>query len=175
MNFSEELILLFKNRGIAKTFRKGDFLVRESEMEDHLYFITEGAVRAFFMSEHDEHTIRLGYNDSFINSLGAFLSRKPSELYIEALRKTEVLSLHRNDLEELKNISPEHLKGYTLMMEQLVVQQIERELDLLLDSPNERLKRVLERSPNLFKYVPLKYIASYLRMKPETLSRIRKY
>jgi CRP/FNR family transcriptional regulator, anaerobic regulatory protein len=58
-------------------------------------------------------------------------------------------------------------------MESLIVQQIEREVDLLTASPTERLARVLKRSPNLFQEVPLKYIASYLRMTPETLSRIR--
>jgi nitrogen-specific signal transduction histidine kinase len=65
------------------------------------------------------------------------------------------------------------LKGYIQLLETLVTQQIDREIDLLITSPTERLRRVLERSPNLFQQVPLKYIASYLRMKPETLSRIR--
>jgi hypothetical protein len=58
-------------------------------------------------------------------------------------------------------------------MEMVITQQIEREIDLLTVSPTERLKRVLERSPNVFQEVPLKYIASYLRMTPETLSRLR--
>ncbi|MCY7291948.1 MAG: Crp/Fnr family transcriptional regulator, partial [Ferruginibacter sp.] len=62
---------------------------------------------------------------------------------------------------------------YLFLMENLVTQQIDREIDLLITSPAERLKRVLARSPNLFQEIPLKYIASYLRMKPETLSRIR--
>ena len=59
------------------------------------------------------------------------------------------------------------------MLENLITQQMEREVDLLIESPAERLKRILERSPNLFQHVPLKYIANYLRMTPETLSRIR--
>jgi CRP/FNR family transcriptional regulator, anaerobic regulatory protein len=59
------------------------------------------------------------------------------------------------------------------MLETLLTQQIEREVDLLTASPTERLSRVLKRSPNLFQEVPLKYIANYLRMTPETLSRIR--
>lgn len=60
------------------------------------------------------------------------------------------------------------------MIENLVTQQTDREIDLLITSPIERLKRALATSPNLFQEIPLKYIASYLRMKPETLSRIRK-
>jgi CRP/FNR family transcriptional regulator, anaerobic regulatory protein len=55
----------------------------------------------------------------------------------------------------------------------LVVQQMQRELDLLTASPIERYRRVIARSPQLFQEVPLKYIADYLRMTPETLSRLR--
>ena len=60
------------------------------------------------------------------------------------------------------------------MLENLVVQQIEREKDLLTQSPRERYERVLKRSPQLFQEVANKYIATYLRMSPETLSRLKK-
>ena len=76
-------------------------------------------------------------------------------------------------LVSLRNESDENLRQYIELLESLVTQQIDREIDLLITSPTQRLKRVLDRSPNLFQHVPLKYIASYLRMKPETLSRIR--
>ena len=59
-------------------------------------------------------------------------------------------------------------------MEQLILQQLEREKDILTSSPIERYKRVLKRSPQLFQEIPNKYIADYLRMTPETLSRIKK-
>jgi hypothetical protein len=73
----------------------------------------------------------------------------------------------------LLNEHTDNLRQYVALLESLITQQIEREIDLLITSPSERLNRVLERSPNLFQEVPLKYIASYLRMTPETLSRIR--
>ncbi|MCH5717306.1 cyclic nucleotide-binding domain-containing protein [Niabella hibiscisoli] len=60
------------------------------------------------------------------------------------------------------------------MLEGLVVQQIEREKDLLIQSPRERYERVLKRSPQLFQEVANKYIAAYLRMSAETLSRLKK-
>jgi len=59
-------------------------------------------------------------------------------------------------------------------LEQLTLQQLEREKDILTSSPLERYKRVLKRSPQLFQEIPNKYIADYLRMTPETLSRIKK-
>jgi CRP-like cAMP-binding protein len=59
-------------------------------------------------------------------------------------------------------------------MEQLIYQQLEREKDLLTSSPTERYAKVKQRSPQLFQEIPHKYIASYLRMTPETLSRLKK-
>ena len=63
---------------------------------------------------------------------------------------------------------------WTSMLEELVLQQIEREKDILTNSPKERYNRVLKRSPQLFQEIPNKYIANYLRMTPETLSRLKK-
>ena len=59
-------------------------------------------------------------------------------------------------------------------MEYLIYTQLEREKDILISSPHTRYERVLKRSPQVFQYVPHKYIASYLRMSPETLSRLKK-
>ena len=75
---------------------------------------------------------------------------------------------------EFMQSSPENSTTWQLMLEQLVLQQMERERDILTVSPLERYKRVLKRSPQLFQEIPHKYIASYLRMTPETLSRIKK-
>jgi hypothetical protein len=59
-------------------------------------------------------------------------------------------------------------------MEGLILQQIEREKDLLLDSPKDRFERVFQRNPKIFQLIPDKHIANYLRMSPETLSRLKK-
>lgn len=60
------------------------------------------------------------------------------------------------------------------MLEDLVLQQLEREKDILTSSPKARFERVLKRSPKLFQEIPNKHIANYLRMSPETLSRLKK-
>ena len=125
------------------------------------------------LSEYEEHIIRFGYEGSLITSLSSFLKGTPSEFYIEAIRKTSMKVISKEDLARLVNENSENLRQYTNLLETLISQQIDREIDLLITSPTERLNRVLKRSPNLFQHVPLKYIASYLRMTPETLSRIR--
>lgn len=169
LDFIQNLLKAFNNVASVR-YKKGYVITKESSIENKLYFIEEGAVKIYYRSEVNEHIIRLGYNGSIINSLTSFLKQEPSKLIIETLRETEVKVLTRDEIMEVISAS----NDYQMFLENLLVQQLEREVDLLQESPNERLERVLKRSPQLFQYIPLKYIASYLRMTPETLSRIRK-
>ena len=172
-SFTEKLRLSFERVAVKKVISKGEFLIKEGETEQHLYLVDSGALRVFYLTEFEEITIRFGYKGSMITSLSSFIKGTPSEFYIDAIRKTALRIITKKSLTSLVNESQENLKQYTALLELLITQQTEREIDLLITSPTERFKRVLQRSPNLFQEIPLKYIASYLRMKPETLSRIR--
>lgn len=171
--FIEKLISYAGTTVESKVIAKGHFLIKEGETERNFYLIESGAIRVFYLSEFEEQTIRFGYEGSVITSLSSFINETPSEFYIEALRKTQLKVIPKQQLLNLVNQSHDNLRQYTVFLEALITQQIEREIDLLISSPTERLNRVLKRSPNLFQHIPLKYIAAYLRMKPETLSRIR--
>jgi CRP-like cAMP-binding protein len=167
-----ELLNGIIEKGQAKLYKRGEHVLEAGAIERHLYVIRSGLVRAYYLNEFEEHTIRFGYQGSIINSLHSYLSEQPSELYLEVLKNTELVAIR-------KTVLYEHLKEqqlfetYTKVLEDLAIQQIERELDLLTHSPFERYQRVLKRSPHLFNEAPAKYIASYLRMTPETLSRVR--
>lgn len=172
-DFTDKLIKSFEKSAEQKVISKGQFLIKEGEIEKNLYFVISGAIRVFYLSEFEEQTVRFGYMGSFINSLSSFIKDAPSELYIQAIRKTTVKYISKDKLQNLVNENSDNQRQYIQLLETLVTQQIDREIDLLITSPVERLNRVLMRSPNLFQHIPLKYIASYLRMTPETLSRIR--
>ena len=174
MDFYTELIHYFKEHAIERVFAKDELLLKEGQTESHLYWVESGAIRVFWLSEHEEVNIRFGYPGSIINSLASYLKQQPSEFYISALRKSTVKMLSRERLDAFIHQSVAHEQGYATFLEAAFAQQIDREIDLLTVSPADRLERVLKRSPNLFQEIPLKHIASYLRMTPETLSRIRK-
>jgi CRP/FNR family transcriptional regulator, anaerobic regulatory protein len=163
----------FERVATKRIIAKGEFLVREGDVEKELYLVESGAIRVFYLTEFEEMTIRFGYKGSMITSLSSFIKGTPSEFYIDAIRKTSLKVISKESLLSLVNESTENLRQYNALLESLITQQIEREVDLLITSPTERLNRVLQRSPNLFQEIPLKYIASYLRMTPETLSRVR--
>jgi CRP-like cAMP-binding protein len=156
------------------TLSRHQYLSTESEIDTNIYFIENGSVRLFMRDGEEERIIRFGYSGNIIVSLDSFLSDKPSGFYIQAIKRTEIKVASKKDFYEFIKSSNDHLKLWTNMLEDLVLQQIEREKDLLINSPKERYERVLKRSPQLFQEIPNKYIANYLRMSPETLSRLKK-
>lgn len=169
-----ELETFIKERCELKTFPKNYFLCEAGQVENRIYFVQAGAIRAFLATEKEEISIRFAYEGSFINSLASFINQNPSEIYLETIRKTTLYVATKAQFEEFIQQNPEFVSAYNFLLQQLVVSQIEREFDLLTESPTARYQRVLQRSPQLFQQIPAKYIASYLRMQPETLSRIRK-
>ncbi len=157
-----------------KTINRNDFLVTPGSNDRNTYFIMEGAVRVFLNEGGEEHTIRFGYKGSLITPLHSFFDAAPNPFYFQAIRKSMVKIMPKK---RLTAYIKEHKDGaalYQKLLEELILQQMEREVDILITSPIERLQRVMKRSPQLFQEIPLKYIASYLRMTPETLSRIQK-
>lgn len=126
------------------------------------------------INESEEITIRFAYKNSFFTVLDSFFSGKPSVLHIQAIKACRLQYLPRSVYEELMMGSSENRLLGQSIMEDLVLQQFEREIDILTSSALERYQRVLKRSPQLFQEIPNKYIASYLRMSAETLSRLKK-
>ena len=156
------------------TLKRNDFLVHKGDKNTNLYFVKEGSLRVFIEDETEQHIIRFGYKDSLITALDCFLTQKPTSFYIQAIKKCELKVISKTKFDAFINSKAEYKTIWKNLLENFVYQQIEREIDLITYSPQKRFERVKERSPQLFQQIPLKYIASYLRMTPETLSRILK-
>ena len=153
---------------------RNEYLKVKGSVDTNLYFIKNGSLRIYAVDEYEEHTIRFGYQNNFIVSLDSFITEKPSDFYIQAIKKTNLKIITKKTFKDLIHSNPELQNIWTTILEQLILQQLEREKDILTSSPIERYRRVLKRSPQLFQEIPNKYIADYLRMTPETLSRIKK-
>lgn len=154
--------------------KRNEFLTVKGNRDTNIYYIKSGALRIFVEDEFEEHTIRFGYKENFITALDSYLKNEPTKFYIQALKKTTVQVVSKADFENLMSSNEELFTIWTAMSNELIYQQLEREVDLLTYSPKARYERVLKRSPQLFQEIPNKYIASYLRMTPETLSRFKK-
>jgi CRP-like cAMP-binding protein len=155
------------------TIDRNEFLKVKGSIDTNLYYIESGSLRVFVLDDCEEQTIRFGYKENLIVSLDSFLTGKPSDLYIQAIKKTVVKVVRKEQIDLfLEKENNQNL--WTKILENLVVQQMEREIDILTNSPKVRFERVLKRSPQLFQEIPNRHIANYLRMRAETLSRLKK-
>ena len=166
----KELIALAKK---TITIERNEYLKVKGSIDTNVYFVESGSLRVFVLDEYEEQIIRFGYKENLFVSLDSFLTGKPSNLYIQAIKKTVVKVVTKRQIDKfLEKENNQNL--WTKILKNLVVQQMEREIDILTNSPKERYVRVLKRSPQLFQEIPNRHIANYLRMSAETLSRLKK-
>ena len=155
------------------TIERSEFLKVNGSIDTNFYFVESGSLRIYVLDDYEEQVIRFGYKDNLVVALDSFLTGKPSCFYIQAIKKTAVKVITKAQVDSFL-IDESNRVFWNSLLEKLVLQQLEREIDILTNSPSERYRRVLERSPQLFQEIPLKHIANYLRMSPETLSRLKK-
>ncbi|MEM1122170.1 MAG: Crp/Fnr family transcriptional regulator [Bacteroidota bacterium] len=158
-----------------RTFKKGAFLCRHGQVEHYLSIITEGACRGFYYgSEGEEISVAFMFANDYVSAYYSFLTKRASQMAIQAVSPTSVVSISHADLNQLCDKYKNAERIGRLNAERIYRRKEEREIALLTMSASERYLDLVQRSPQLLQQVPLKHIASYLGIKPESLSRIRK-
>jgi CRP-like cAMP-binding protein len=155
------------------TINRNEFLKVKGSIDTNVYYVESGTLRVFVLDEYEEQVIRFGYKENIIVSLDSFFTGKASDLFIQAIKKTVVKVITKQQIEQFLETETNR-RLWIKVLENLVIQQMEREVDILTNSPKERYERVLRRSPQLFQEIPHRHIANYLRMSAETLSRLKK-
>jgi CRP-like cAMP-binding protein len=165
----EALLELFDKK---ITLKRSAFLSVEGNIDTNLYHVESGSLQIYLLDDDQEKIIRFGYRGNFIVLLDSFLTGRPTQFFVQAIKKTVVKVIPKSRLDSFLNTTNSSTE-WTHILENLAMQQLEREIDILTNSPKERYERVLKRSPQLFQEIPQKHIANYLRMSPETLSRLK--
>ena len=142
--------------------------------DSNLYRVELGVLVSCREVSGTQQYMRFGYAGDYIMSIDSYLTGGPTAYTLLALRKTEVAVADPGRYAAWLKADAEHARAVEAARDWLLLGLLEREVDLLTTSPEERYQRVLARSPRLFQEVPAKYIANYLRMTPETLSRLKK-
>lgn len=149
-------------------------LLQKGEIELNLSFIEKGVVRLFIPSIEKETTIGFVFENDFVTAYESFITQKPSIYKIETLSETILWQITFEDLEKVYN----HSKNGNLigrkMAEKQFLTKAKRELSLLEQTAEERYLDLFKLRPEVVKKIPLKYIASYIGISPQALSRIRK-
>lgn len=157
-----------------KTFKSGETILQNGQTDHYLSFLKSGIIRYFVNNDGKELTFDFIFPNSFFCHYDTFYSRKPTQFNSEALTDVEMYSIHVDDLTSLFQTCNYAKDLSRIAVEKLLEKKVKRELSLLTQSPKERYLNLLKEQPKLLQNIPQKYLATYLGIVPETLSRIRK-
>ncbi|CAM1363049.1 CarD family transcriptional regulator [Tenacibaculum soleae] len=156
--------------------KKRTKILKIGEIENHISFINKGVVRFYIPKEDKEKEITFGFcfNNEFVSAYDSFLTQQPSLYELEALTDIEMWSISHDDLQEVYNKTSIGNTLGRLSSERLYLIKSKREQSLLNETAEERYLKLFDERPKLIKEIPLKYIASYIGVTAQALSRIRK-
>ena len=158
---------------VPMKFQKGEFILKEGEVCTNIYWVVKGLIRQFYFKNDKELTEHMAIENTICMSIESLFKEQPSHLQIQAIEPTILFALPKSRLEHeaVRNTNLQMLYR-KILEESLIMSQIKADM-LRFEPAPERYAKLVKRSPQLVLRAPLVYIASYLQMTPETLSRVR--
>ena len=168
----EELDML-ENILVAKRYSKNEVILSEGEVCENIYWIVKGLVRQFYYKNGKELTEYMATENTICMCIESLVREQPTRLQMMAIEPTVLYCLPKAKLEAvaMKSVNIQILYR-KILEESLILSQIHADM-LRFESAIDRYRKLVKSSPQLVLRAPLLYIASYLQMTPETLSRVR--
>lgn len=161
--------------GHLKTIHKKEFFVQQNFKSPFIGFIKEGMFRYTRINKFGkEHIVGFSFKDDFIGEYSANICNRKSFVNIQAITESKIYILHYSVLKDLWNSSIEYQRLGRLVAEQLFIITYRRLIENQSNTPEERYSDFMRRYPAIKEAIPLKEIASFLGVTPETVSHIRK-
>lgn len=156
-----------------RKYAKGEMILTEGDVCKDIGYVERGLVRQFYQKNGKELTEHIGVEKTIVMCIQSLFKEEPTHLQMEALEPTLIYALPKHRLEEvaLHNVNIQILYR-KILEESLIISQIKADM-LRFESAQNRYRRLCKLSPQVVLRTPLVYIASYLQMTPETLSRVR--
>lgn len=161
------------SKGI-KTFKKGSFLLKEGQISVDTYFILEGCIREYILTDGEEKTTNFFTEEQWVIALNNFNPLSPAAHYLVCAEDTTVVVGNEKAAQEMFRDFPRFETISRVVMEAYFAEQKKVMTSYLTDSPEQRYLKLLNSRPDLFQRIPQYQLASYIGVKPESLSRIRK-
>ena len=168
----EELDLL-ESILVPMKFLKNEMILREGETCTNIYWVVKGLVRQFYYKNGKEVTEYMATENSIVMCIESLFLEQPTHLQIKAIEPSILIAIPKADLETvaMKSVNIQILYR-KILEESLILSQIHADM-LRFESAQDRYQKLVKNQPQLVLRAPLVYIASYLQMTPETLSRVR--
>jgi CRP/FNR family transcriptional regulator, anaerobic regulatory protein len=165
---------IFVSKLKVKEFGKKELILQEGDICKYAYFINSGCLRYYYNVREQENTAQFFFEYGWYTDYDSFLTAKPTQQNIETLEKTQLLLLSAKDLQQLYLDIPKFERFGRLMAENAFLGIRQRSEMLENQTAEERYLSLMKERPKVFERIPQHYIASYLGIKPPSLSRIRK-
>lgn len=170
---SEDIRKIFLDSWEKWNVPKDHFLVKENETANYIHFIEKGIARIFYYKNGKEITEWIAMNNSFFLSIISFFERTPSRLQIHVIEPAIVYGIHYDKLMQLCNEYHAVERWLRKALTNSLILSQYRMDSIQFESAQQRYQKLLETNPSIIQRVPLSYIASFLGITQETLSRIR--
>ena len=158
---------------VPMKFAKGQKILSEGEVCQSIYYIDRGLIRQFYYKHGKEVTEHIGDDHSIFMCIESLFKEEPTRLQVEAIEQSVIYALPKAELEKvaLHNVNIQILYR-KILEESLILSQIHADL-VRFETAQDRYKKMCKLMPQVVFRAPLVFIASYLQMTPETLSRVR--
>jgi signal-transduction protein with cAMP-binding, CBS, and nucleotidyltransferase domain len=158
---------------VRRDLNRGEMLIHEKQISRHMVFVAKGMLRQYYFKNGKEVTEHFSYEGCILMCIESLLKQEPTKLVAEALEQSTVYLLPYDTLLKLTESVKEINIFYRKVLEySLITSQIKAD-SWRFEIASERYNLLMKTHPEVIKRAPLSYIASYLLMTPETLSRVR--
>lgn len=173
-HLDEREIAVLQDNIHLKTYEKNELILKEGEISNNIYFVIQGWVRMFYNVEGNEKTSFFYTEGKFICAGESYTFNIPVKENYQALEKTQIIYFTRENIEKLLKISSKYEILARIATEDELITCQRMIASFVTKSAEERYIELLETNGELFQRFPQQYIASFLGVSPETLSRIKK-
>ena len=166
---------LFSSHFREMTIKKKDYYLKEGSISKQISYISKGCTRSYVTNENaKEHILFFAFEDWWLADFESFNTGNPGKQYVQAIEDTELLIISKEDFAKMENEIPKFKLWNEAKVQKMTYAMINRLTEVKSSSVEERYQNLIKKHPEIFQRVPLQYIASYLDIEPQSLSRLRK-
>ncbi|MEG2102863.1 Crp/Fnr family transcriptional regulator [Flavobacterium sp. FlaQc-28] len=165
---------LFLSKTETKIYKAKTILLNAGEVCKHSYFVNSGILRSFNINDNIvEHVLSFACEGWWMSDMYSYFSQKPGQLFIEVLEDAEVVSLSKENQEQLFLEIPKLERFFRILIENSLVANQQRLMDNLSLPAEERFEKFTKKYGTLVHKVPQKQIASFIGVTPEFFSKMK--
>ncbi len=174
VDFSDEEVKEAQPYFSDMILKKGEYWVKQGEYRAGFAFINKGMVRSYFIKDKTDITFDLSIENQFFTSSSSFTLASESNESIQAIEDCDLCAISKDNLEELYKISEKWSRFNRILCENYTIQQNLRVRSFIAETAKERYEALLTVKPELIRRTPQIYLANYLGITPQSLSRLRR-